>query len=165
MEGKGSTFKLTFIAEPAQTGSGASAAASGLKASNRRAKHILVVDDNALNRRVAKLFLKPGGYCVTEAENGLEALKRLAEDSFDIVLLDIHMPVLDGLATLKRMRASSEPWNTIPVIALTADAISGDRERYLAEGMDGYISKPIDQRELLAEIARLLRAPLSQVGG
>ena len=165
MEGKGSTFKLTFIAEPAQTESGPSAAASGPKAPKRRAKHVLLVDDNALNRRVAKLFLKPGGYCITEAENGLEALKRLAEDSFDIVLLDIHMPVLDGLATLKRMRASSEPWNAIPVIALTADAMSGDRERYLAEGMDGYISKPIDQRELLAEIARLLRAPLSQVGG
>ena len=165
VEGKGSTFKLTFIAEPAQTEEAPSAAASGLKPAKRRARHILLVDDNALNRRVAKLFLKPGGYCITEAENGLEALKRLAEDRFDIVLLDIHMPVLDGLATLKRLRASSEPWNTIPVIALTADAMSGDRERYLAEGMDGYIPKPIDQRELLAEITRLLgTAPLSQVG-
>lgn len=65
-------------------------------------------------------------------------------------------PVLDGLAALKRIRASNEPWRTIPVIALTADAMSGDRERYLAEGMNGYISKPIEQRDLLAEIARLL---------
>ena len=161
--GAGSTFKLTFIAHPAQghTGTGATVAQPKaqmpvLAPKSRRAKHVLLVDDNALNRRVGNLFLKPEGYRITEAENGLEALARLAEDRFDIVLLDIHMPVLDGLATLKRIRASDKPWRNVPVIALTADAMSGDRERYLAEGMDGYISKPIEQRDLLAEIARLL---------
>ena len=119
-----------------------------------------------MNRRVGNLFLKPEGYRITEAENGLEALARLAEDRFDVVLLDIHMPVLDGLATLKRIRASDKPLRNVPVIALTADAMSGDRERYLAEGMDGYISKPIEQRDLLAEIARLLGTRRSrEVGG
>jgi DNA-binding response OmpR family regulator len=80
----------------------------------------------------------------------------LAAERVDLVLLDIHMPVLDGIQTLKRIRSSSEPWRDVPVIALTADAMSGDRERYLAEGMDGYLSKPIDKLDLMIEIQKLL---------
>ncbi len=168
--GSGSTFTLTFIARPLQGETGIRAPANRPKAQlpfpahiSRRPRHVLLVDDNALNRRVGNLFLKPEGYRITEAENGMEALARLAEDRFDIVLLDIHMPVLDGLATLKRIRASDKPWRNVPIIALTADAMSGDRERYLAEGMNGYISKPIEQRDLLAEIARLLGTERSEL--
>ncbi len=123
---------------------------------NRRGKKILLVDDHPLNRQVARLFLEPEGYAVTEAEHGQQALDRLREQPFDLVLLDAHMPVLDGIETLKRIRASGEAWKDVPVIALTADAMSGDRERYLGVGMDGYLAKPIEQRNLLAEVARLL---------
>ena len=65
------------------------------------------------------------------------------------------MPVMDGPETIKRIRASACPWSAIPVIALTADAMSGDREKLIAQGMSGYVSKPIDQRELISEIVRV----------
>jgi CheY-like chemotaxis protein len=88
-----------------------------------------------------------------EAVNGQEALDRLREEPFDIVLLDVHMPVMDGKEAIKRIRGSREAWADLPVIALTADAMSGDRERYLALGMTDYVSKPLDQRELTHKIA------------
>jgi len=72
------------------------------------------------------------------------------------VLLDVHMPVMDGTEAIRRIRSSSAPWSRIPVIALTADAMSGDRERLIAMGMSGYVSKPIDQGELLSVIGRIL---------
>jgi CheY-like chemotaxis protein len=159
-EGAGSTFTLRFIAQAVDALAAVPAhEATSLAIPGRkslRGKKLLLVDDHPLNRRVARLFLDPEGYRVTEAENGLEALEKLAAERFDLVLLDIHMPVLDGIQTLKRIRSSPEPWHDLPVLALTADAMSGDRERYLAEGMDGYISKPIDKLDLLIEIQKLL---------
>ena len=92
---------------------------------------------------------------IVEAVNGAEALEALKREAFDIVLLDMHMPVMDGPTTIGRIRASKEAWSQTPVIALTADAMSGDRERYLAMGMNGYLSKPLAERDLLAEIARV----------
>ncbi len=170
-EGQGSTFTLTLTADTASMTSPSEADFPKANTSGQAAlqhallgKRVLLVDDHAINRRVAQLFLAPAGYDIINAENGLQALEKLATESFDLILLDIHMPVLDGLETLKRIRAASAPWRDIPIIALTADAMSGDRERYLAEGMDGYLSKPIDKQELLAETARLLttkRAPKS----
>jgi signal transduction histidine kinase/DNA-binding response OmpR family regulator len=161
--GKGSVFTLTLLAQAADAAllDAASIAAAQPEhmvsaTDGLRGKRILLVDDHPLNRRVAQLFLAPEDYHITEAENGQIALDRLAEQTFDIVLLDMHMPVLNGIQTLRCIRASTEPWSDVPVIALTADAMSGDRERYLAEGMSGYVSKPIEQRDLLAEIARLI---------
>jgi len=160
IEGTGSTFTLSFVAEPASDVTAETATEVIDKAiagrNSLHGKKLLLVDDHPLNRRVGRLFLEPEGAFIIEAENGVEALEKLAGDRFDLVLLDIHMPVLDGIQTLKRIRASLEPWHDIPIIALTADAMSGDRERYLAEGMDGYISKPIDKLDLLNEIHRLL---------
>jgi CheY-like chemotaxis protein len=94
---------------------------------------------------------------IVEATNGVEALARLAEQPFDIVLLDVHMPVMDGKETIRRIRASDQPWKDIPVIALTADAMSGDRERFLALGMSDYLAKPIDARELATKYVSLLQ--------
>jgi len=119
---------------------------------------VLIVDDVPLNRKVAKLFLEAQRFRTAEAAHGEDALRLLASESFDLVLLDIHMPVLDGPETLKRIRGSGEAWAGVPVIALTANAMAGDRERYEDMGMDGYVSKPIDQRELLAEIVRVRAA-------
>ena len=85
------------------------------------------------------------------------ALESQREQEFDSILLDVHMPVLDGKETIKRIRASGEPWAKLPVMALTADAMSGDRERFLEMGMDDYISKPIDARELATKFVGLLQ--------
>jgi CheY-like chemotaxis protein len=118
---------------------------------------VLLVDDNAVNRQVVKLFMTQLAPTIVEALNGEEALQRLDERPFDIVLLDIHMPVMDGKEAIRRIRASDRPWRDIPVIALTADAMSGDKERYLELGMSDYISKPIDARELASKYVALLQ--------
>lgn len=121
-----------------------------------RGLKVLIVDDNLVNRRVARLLIEPQGLVATEAENGREALDMLEKEPFDMVLLDMHMPVMDGRETIKFIRASRNPWQKIPVIALTADAMSGDREKCLNLGMDGYVAKPVDQRELFVEILEVM---------
>jgi CheY-like chemotaxis protein len=95
----------------------------------------------------------------------------LKREAFDLVLLDMHMPVMDGPTCIANIRASAEAWSQIPVVALTADAMSGDRERYLGMGMNGYLSKPLAERDLLAEIARVrggapapTAAPIAKAG-
>jgi CheY-like chemotaxis protein len=123
-----------------------------LRSSNLR---VLLVDDHPINRQVAQLFLRPFNMHIVEAANGAEALEALEREEFDVVLLDMHMPVMDGPTAIARIRASTKPWAAIPVIALTADAMSGDRERYLAMGMNGYLSKPLAERDLMSEIARV----------
>lgn len=95
-------------------------------------------------------ILAPHKTAIFDAENGEHALKVLEQQKdFDGVLLDMHMPILNGPEIIKRIQASKEPWRDIPVVALTADAMEGDKEKYLAMGMDGYIAKPIVVRELL----------------
>ena len=115
----------------------------------------LVVDDNLVNRKVARLFLEPLGVRVVEAENGMRALEVLREAAFDVILLDMHMPVMDGPGTFRAIRASAEIWAETPVIAMTADAMQGDAEKYLGQGMNGYVAKPIEMAVLTAEINRV----------
>ena len=123
-----------------------------------RGKTALVVDDNRINRRVARLFIEPVGLHVLEASSGEEALEVLQTSKIDIVLLDIHMPKMDGPETLKRLREMGGAFESVPVIALTADAMAGDRERYMKMGMSDYVSKPIDERELIATMSRCMSA-------
>ncbi len=113
---------------------------------------VLAVDDNAVNRQVVRLLLAPLGARIVEAVNGREALDRLAAGEFDVVLLDVHMPVMDGRECIARIRSSSEPWATLPVIALTAEAMSGDRESLLAAGMTDYLPKPLNGALLVARV-------------
>ncbi len=155
--GLGSVFTLTFLADPA-AGMTASEMPEQRKAApvRLRGARVLLTDDNAINRQVVRMFLQPQGAEITEAANGREALDALARQPFDLVLLDVHMPVMDGTEAIGRIRASDEPWRDIPVIALTADAMTGDRERLLALGLNGYVSKPIDQGDLLTVIGRVL---------
>ena len=118
---------------------------------------VLLVDDNAVNRLVARAFLAETKLEVIEAANGQEALAHLnADANFDIVLLDIHMPVMDGPETIRQIRASEQPWSNVPIITLTADAMIGDKDKYLAMGTEGYIAKPIAKSELLQEVTRVL---------
>jgi signal transduction histidine kinase/ActR/RegA family two-component response regulator len=159
--GLGSRFLLTFragvqevpqgVAEPVAAAEPARPALQGL-----RGLRVLLTDDNAINRQVVKLFLAPHGCQVSEAVNGQDALDKLASAEFDLVLLDVHMPVMDGKETIQRIRASDQPWRTLPVIALTADAMSGDREKLIALGMSDYLSKPVDQRALVARMNAML---------
>jgi len=119
-------------------------------------KKILVVDDNAVNRRVICAFLDEHAIELTEANNGRSALEAMTESDYDLVLLDIHMPVMDGIETLKAIRQDAR-LKALPVIALTANAMSGDREKYVGLGMDGYISKPVGYDDVLSEINRVLQ--------
>jgi CheY-like chemotaxis protein len=158
-EGKGSIFRLTFKAqEAAAAAEPAPSQAKPAEAKPRslRGTRVLLTDDNAINRQVIKLFLAPQGCDITEATNGKEALDKIAAGEFDLVLLDVHMPVMDGKEAIARLRANPK-WASLPVIALTADAMSGDRERYLALGMTDYVSKPVDQRELVAKMNAVLK--------
>ena len=160
---------LTIVAEAvAEPGARAGAAAASADVARgeeparpapAKQTRILLVDDHPLNRRVGRLYLEPAGFYVAEAVNGQDALDHLAEDQFDLVLMDVHMPVMDGLEALRQIRRGQSAWRDIPVIAFTADAMSGDRERYIADGMNGFVPKPIEKRDLLAEISRILGRP------
>ncbi|MEQ8433223.1 MAG: ATP-binding protein [Oceanicaulis sp.] len=117
---------------------------------------VLLVDDNEVNRLVARCFLEPAGAVITEAESGLAAIDAFTHAPFDLVLLDVHMPGLGGVETLHRLRAL--PGGSAPMIALTADALSGDAARYTAAGMDAYVAKPVDRETLIATCAAQLAA-------
>jgi PAS domain S-box-containing protein len=164
-EGKGSVFTFSFRAEAALSREDSQDAAEpGVMPAwpgagdDKPLRHgrILLTDDNLVNRQVIKLLLAPLGVTITEATNGREALEKLAAQPFDLVLLDVHMPVMDGREAIAAIRASTQSWRAIPVIALTADAMRGDREKYLALGMNDYLSKPVDQRELHAKMFAFL---------
>ncbi|KWT90171.1 response regulator [Candidatus Magnetominusculus xianensis] len=115
---------------------------------------ILLVEDNVTNRVVAREILKKHGYNVTEAEDGEKALTKLLDEvKFDIILMDVQMPVMDGFEATKRIKASQETM-TIPVIAMTAHALKGDRARCIEAGMDDYITKPVNSAELVEMVKK-----------
>ncbi len=158
--GEGACFTFSFLSEvrsapPQQTSrlTGADAPAS------LKGVRILLVDDNAINRQVVKLLLAADGVALQEATNGQEGLDKLEASSdaeFDLVLLDVHMPVIDGIEAIKHIRASDRPWARIPVVALTADAMAGDQERLMKLGMNGYVAKPISRHTLVQQITQAL---------
>ena len=117
---------------------------------------VLVAEDDEINRMVIAAFLHPGGHAVVFAHNGAEAVATVQEQRFDLVLMDAMMPGMDGPTATAQIRALPGPLARLPIIALTANAMVGDRERYLAAGMDGYVSKPINRHGLNAEMARVL---------
>jgi CheY-like chemotaxis protein len=118
----------------------------------RRAR-ILLAEDNAVNRKVAQRLLSNMGYTADMAENGLEAIAALEAKEFDLVLMDVQMPELDGLEATRRIR-SRWPDRPVHIVAMTANAMSGDRELCLAAGMNDYVSKPIRPPELAEALAR-----------
>ncbi|MFD0986062.1 ATP-binding protein [Methyloligella solikamskensis] len=117
---------------------------------------VLVVEDNAVNRMLIGAYLDEFGVEHEMAASGAEALRLLDQRCFDLVLMDIMMPEMDGLETTRRIRALPGKAGQVPVIALTANAMKGDRETYLEAGMNAYLSKPIRGRELYDEIAGYL---------
>lgn len=117
---------------------------------------ILVVDDNSISRELVREALEGRRYLVVEASDGREALERMMENPPDLVLMDIQMPVMDGYAALQRIRQDPR-FSGMRVVALTAYAMLGDREKALAAGFDGYIAKPVNVHALRAQIDQILR--------
>jgi two-component system, cell cycle response regulator DivK len=117
---------------------------------------VLVAEDNPVNRELLRELLENRGYSVIEACNGQEALDMVQQGQPDLLLLDIGMPVLDGFAVMRRLRENPK-LATLPVLAVTAYAMRDDRDNALNAGFDGYISKPINARDLTNELERLLR--------
>ena len=111
-------------------------------------KKVLVAEDYFVNQEVTQDILELMEVEVEIAENGVEAVQKYTNGSFDIILMDIQMPELDGFQATKQIRESETSANRIPIIALTANALTGDREKCLEAGMDDYITKPIEADKL-----------------
>jgi CheY-like chemotaxis protein len=125
---------------------------------SRERFHILVAEDNAINQKMVENILKKQGHFVILAGNGDEALTEWKKKQFDLILMDVQMPDKDGLEATRRIRAEEIKGGFYtPILALTAHAMKGDRERCLEAGMDDYISKPINPNELIEAIERLLK--------
>ena len=118
-------------------------------------KTVLVADDKATSRELVRTVLEKSGYTVAEASDGIEALRNARELKPDLIILDLHMPGMDGFGVIQEIRRDQELAAT-PVLALTASAMQGDRERALSAGFTGYIAKPIKLHVLRSEVERLL---------
>jgi len=118
---------------------------------------ILLAEDNRVNQAVATRLLQRRGHVIVVANNGKEALSLLEDQSFDLVLMDVQMPEMDGITATAEIRRREESTERhIPIIAMTAHAMKGDRERCIAAGMDGYVSKPVNGNELAKTIELVL---------
>jgi CheY-like chemotaxis protein/HPt (histidine-containing phosphotransfer) domain-containing protein len=128
-------------------------------AGNQRPLHILLAEDNKVNQTLAVAILTKRGHAVTVANNGQEVLDRLAaaDGDVDLILMDVQMPDMDGLTATERIReAEVDLVRRLPIIAMTAHAMAGDRERCIEAGMDDYVSKPINPNDLFEAIARVV---------
>jgi len=118
---------------------------------------VLVVEDNDMNMQLVEYLLEEGGYAIVKATSGEEALALTRSETQrpDLILMDIHLPGMDGLSVVREMK-SDERTNQIPILALTAHAMRGDKDRFLEAGCDGYISKPIDVKTFLTSIEQYM---------
>jgi len=124
---------------------------------SKRRLNVLLAEDNPVNQKLATRLLQKMGHSVTVVENGRQALAALEKNEFDVILMDIQMPEMDGLETTAeiREREKSQDGTHIPILAMTAHAMAGDRERCLEAGMDGYVSKPVNVQELVEAMENL----------
>ena len=118
-------------------------------------KKILIVEDNPQNMKVAKMTVSPHGYTLLEASNGDEALEKAVRDKPDLIIMDIQLPKMSGLEVTERLRQMPD-FRSIPIIAVTAYAMKGDKEKAIAAGCDAYLSKPINTRRLPKVVAEML---------
>jgi len=161
--GKGSTFTAELrCTAPQPTAAHAQRSATGR---NSRESHealparVLVVEDNQVNQKVVTTVLRKRGFTVELANNGVEALELLErDDRYRLVIMDVQMPVMDGLETTRRIRLNPK-WQKLPILAMTAHAMNGDREKCLSAGMNGYISKPVHPAHLLSVMDEYMTEP------
>jgi CheY-like chemotaxis protein len=145
-------LRRIFAGVPDAAGGRGSAAARA-----DRPLRVLLAEDNRVNQTLATTMLSKRGHRVTVAMHGLDALDKLASEDFDVVLMDVQMPEMDGIAATHAIREKEAGASRrIPIIAMTAHAMAGDRERCLEAGMDDYVSKPIDPSELFGALSRVL---------
>ena len=119
-------------------------------------RHLLLVDDNEINQEVAREILADAGFSVDICGNGKAALAAVQQHTYDVVLMDIQMPVMDGIEATKQIRALGGDCADLPIIAMTAHALSGDREKSLAAGMNGHVTKPIDPEEIFQTLSEII---------
>jgi len=162
-EGQGSTFTLSLPVILCEAPPESHANEEASPVGGHKHLNILLAEDNELNRRFATRFLTSRGHAVQAAGTGREVLEALAQRRFDLVLMDISMPGMDGMEATRAIRAhDGSAWDPdIPVVAVTAHAVKGDRERFLEAGMTDYLSKPLD----LEQVNRVLRAVTPSRGG
>jgi signal transduction histidine kinase/ActR/RegA family two-component response regulator len=159
--GEGSTFTFTVeVGVAAQPRTAAAETVLSLPPPSRPLR-ILLAEDNPINQRLAVLLLEKQGHLVAVAANGEEALRAVEKEDFDLVLMDVQMPVMDGIQCTRAIRArESGAGRRLPVVAMTAHALAADRVRCLDAGMDDYVSKPVRPAELAAAIERCAAAPV-----
>jgi CheY-like chemotaxis protein len=151
---------MTALGEPAMTTRRSFGDPTDASSQSSRPLRILLAEDNEVNQKLAVRWLKKWGHTVVVAGNGREALERLEKDAFDLILMDVQMPEMGGLETTAVIRTKEKDGGGhIPILAMTAHALKGDRERCLAAGMDGYISKPIRPQEMFRSIENLRALP------
>lgn len=122
-------------------------------------RRVLVVEDNDMNMQLVEYLLEEGGYAIVEAASGEEALAITRDANIpppDLILMDIHLPGMDGLSVVREMKSDARTRH-VPILALTAHAMRGDRDRFLDAGCDGYISKPIDVKTFISSIESYLK--------
>lgn len=159
VEGEGSTFTIRLPAEIVTAGMAASMSAVVAPArvdGPAQPLRILLAEDQPVNQKLMIAVMERLGHSLAIAENGIEAIRKLREQPFDIVLMDIQMPMMDGIQTTRVIRACNEPWRNIPIVALTAHAMEGHSDLYLAAGMNGFVSKPFKIDLLVEAIARAM---------
>ncbi|MBI2383443.1 MAG: transporter substrate-binding domain-containing protein [Gammaproteobacteria bacterium] len=157
--GRGSTFHFTVPFAPAEEASEEAPRQplpKGRQYANLRGARVLVVDDNLTNRQITRELLEAQGVIVTIADDGREAVESVRRQAFDVVLMDVQMPVMDGLEATKAIRALAHT-ERLPIIAMTASVLRGDRERCYEAGMDDYVAKPIMVEHLLGTLARWIK--------
>jgi signal transduction histidine kinase/CheY-like chemotaxis protein len=151
--GRGSLFWIELpLEETAEAEPPAERPVPPPQAGGRPRRHVLVVDDVAPNRMVARALLEGAGHAVDLATGGAEAVEAVRHGAFDLVLMDVHMPGMDGLEATRRIRALDGPGRRVRIIALTADALRDGVDACLAAGMDGHLAKPLDRATLLAVV-------------
>lgn len=161
-EGRGSTFTVRLPLPQAEAPVEETRPRPAAMAFPARRLKILIGDDNAVNRIVLKAFLEPCGHQLDYAENGAEVVEKFSRGAYDLVLMDIAMPLIDGVEAMKQIREEEDRRGAkrgAPIIAVSAHAMPQEVEEYLASGFDGYVTKPVSAERLHAEIARVTPEP------
>ena len=164
IEGQGSTFWFVLPLEKGgERGKVVHKRTTGQPVAGLVGKRILVAEDNFTNQKIIMALMSIFGCKAHAVGNGLEVLSALSESSYDLILMDCQMPEMDGYEATKAIRAKSTPWSRLPIVAMTANAIKGDRERCLNAGMTDYVSKPINQGLLADAMLQALSESVERI--